>query len=188
MVCAGGIVELNEYFSKMKGGAKVPPRVPAIEIFWSFVGVVVGVGLCAFLSSFYFEPRDLSLLVGSLGASSVLVYAASKSHFSQPRNVIGGHVLSGLIGVTCFLLFGEVPWLAEVLAVSFATIVMLMTKTMHPPGGATALIAVIGDAKIHSLGYLYPFLPAGAGALVLVLVAVIVNNLTKNRKYPEYWF
>jgi CBS-domain-containing membrane protein len=65
---------------------------------------------------------------------------------------------------------------------------MGLTKTLHPPGGATALIAVIGGDKIHSLGFLYPFVPAGAGALVLLIVALITNNMARSRKYPEYWF
>lgn len=66
--------------------------------------------------------------------------------------------------------------------------VMLATKTLHPPGGATALIAVIGGKAIYSLGYLYAFIPAGLGAIVLLIIALLVNNLSENRKYPEYWF
>ena len=73
------------------------------------------------------------------------------------------------------------------MAVSLAIVSMLATKTLHPPGGATALIAVIGGPKIHSLGFLYAVIPAGAGAVVLLIVALLVNNLSGNRKYPEYW-
>ena len=65
---------------------------------------------------------------------------------------------------------------------------MLLTKTLHPPAGATALIAVIGGKKVHDLGFFYAFVPAGLGALILLLVALLVNNLSRNRKYPEYWF
>ena len=61
-------------------------------------------------------------------------------------------------------------------------------KDSSPSGGATALIAVIGGEKIHSLGFIYALVPAGAGAIVLLIVALIVNNLSNNRKYPEYWF
>ena len=86
-----------------------------------------------------------------------------------------------------FQIFGATLWLAAALAVSFAIVIMLATKTLHPPGGATALIAVIGGDKVHGLGFLYAFIPAGAGALVLLLVALLVNNLSKNRRYPEYW-
>jgi CBS-domain-containing membrane protein len=64
---------------------------------------------------------------------------------------------------------------------------MLATKTLHPPGGATALIAVIGGAKIHNLGFLYALIPAGTGAITLLVIALLVNNLSKSRKYPEFW-
>ncbi len=184
----GFLMTIAEYISKMKGSTKSPPAVGAIELAWSWLGAVIGIGLCAYLSAKYFEPRDLTLLIGSFGASAVLVYGAIKSPLAQPRNLIGGHILSGLIGVLCYNLLGHTIWLAAAVAVSLAIALMLATKTLHPPGGATALIAVTGGAKIHSLGYLYAFLPAGAGALILLLVALIVNNLSKNRKYPEYWF
>lgn len=171
----------------MKGGAKSPPGGPLHDLLWSWVGAVIGIGLCSYLSSRYFEPHDLSLLIGSFGASAVLVYAAIKSPLAQPRNLVGGHVLSALSGVACYQLFGHTIWLAAALAVSLAIVVMLATKTLHPPGGATALIAVIGGVKVHNLGYLYAFIPAGAGAVILLIVALIINNLAEHRKYPEYW-
>jgi CBS-domain-containing membrane protein len=179
---------LEEYILKMKGGAKSPPGVGFTEILWSWAGAVIGIGICSYLSSTYFEPRDLTLIIGSVGASAVLVYGAIKSPLAQPRNLVGGHIVSGLIGTACYQLFGGTVWIAAAMAVSCAIVAMLATKTLHPPGGATALIAVIGGTKIHNLGYLYAFLPAGAGAVVLLVVALVVNNFSKNRKYPEYWF
>jgi CBS-domain-containing membrane protein len=178
---------MRDYFAKMKGGAMSPPGVGIGELFWSWLGAVIGIGLCGYLSSKYFEPRDLTMIIGSFGASAVLVYGAIKSPLAQPRNLIGGHVLSGLVGVACYQMFGETIWLAAALAVSLAIVSMLATKTLHPPGGATALIFVIGGPKIHSLGFLYAIIPAGAGAVILLIVALVVNNLSKNRKYPEYW-
>jgi len=180
-------VRLGEYIAKMKGGTKSPPGVGTSELVWSWLGSVIGIGLCAYLSAAYFEPRDLTLLIGSFGASAVLLYGAIKSPLAQPRNLIGGHVISGLVGVACYQVFGGTIWLASALAVSLAIVAMLSTKTLHPPGGATALIAVVGGAKVHALGFFYAFLPAGAGASVLLIVALIVNNLSKHRKYPEYW-
>jgi CBS-domain-containing membrane protein len=47
---------------------------------------------------------------------------------------------------------------------------------------------VIGGPKIHALGFLYPFVPAGLGAFILVVIALLINNLSRNRRYPEYWF
>ena len=68
-----------------------------------------------------------------------------------------------------------------------AIAVMHATKTLHPPGGATALIAVIGSSKIHALGYLYAVIPVGLGALMMLVVALLVNNIPQTRKYPEFW-
>jgi CBS-domain-containing membrane protein len=176
------------YIGKMKGGAKSPPGVPLAEVLWSLAGSAAGIGICGWLSARYFEPRDLTLIIGSFGASAVLVYAAIKSPLAQPRNLVGGHVISALAGVACWKLFGAVPWVASSMAVSVAISAMLFTKTLHPPGGATALIAVIGGERIHSLGFLYALVPAGAGALILLAVALAVNNLCPSRRYPEYWY
>ena len=179
---------MKEYFLKMKGGAKSPPGVGISEVMWSWLGSVTGIGILGYLSSAYFEPRDLTMIIGSFGASAVLVYAAIKSPLAQPRNLIGGHILSGLAGVFCYQVFGKVIWAAAALAVSLSIALMLATKTLHPPGGATALIAVIGGEQVHNLGFLYAIVPAGLGAFILLIVALLVNNLSKNRKYPEYWF
>jgi len=179
---------IREYLSKMKGGAKSPPGVGITEVAWSWLGAVIGVGICGYLSANYFEPKDLTLLIGSFGASAVLVYGAIKSPLAQPRNLLGGHILAGIIGVACYKMFVGMPWLAGALAASLAIVAMLLTKTLHPPAGATALIAVIGGDKIHKLGFLYAFVPAGLGALILLIVALVVNNLSRDRKYPEYWF
>jgi len=178
---------MNTFLSKMKGGAQPPPRMSMSEIFYSFFGGFLGIGICAFLSRNFFEPKDLVLIIGSMGASAVLVYGTVKSPLAQPRNLIGGHVISGLVGVFWFQILPDNIVLASALAVSFAIAAMGLSKTLHPPGGATALIAVIGGDKIHNLGFLYPFVPAGAGALVLLIVALITNNLVPARKYPEYW-
>jgi CBS-domain-containing membrane protein len=181
-------MKISEYVSKMKGSATSPPGVGMGEISWAWLGAFIGIGSCGVLSAWYFEPRDLTLLIGSFGASAVLVYGAIKSPLAQPRNLLGGHILSGLVGVACRQLFGDTLWLAAALGVSLAIAAMLATKTLHPPGGATALIAVIRGPKVHALGYLYAFVPAGAGALVLLAVALIVNNLSRNRRYPEFWW
>jgi CBS-domain-containing membrane protein len=73
------------------------------------------------------------------------------------------------------------------MAVSTAIAAMHLTRTLHPPGGATALIAVIGGDSVHGLGYLYALVPVGLGAVMLLAVAVLVNNIPKNRRYPEFW-
>jgi CBS domain-containing membrane protein len=125
-------------------------------------------------------------LIGSFGASSVLIYGAIQSPLAQPRNLVGGHVISAFIGVCIYKLMPgpDLIWLAAPLAVSLSIVAMQMTKTLHPPGGATALIAVIGTAKVKALGFIYVLSPVLSGVMILLLVAIIANNLTKNRSYP----
>ena len=176
------------FVTKMHGGGESPPGVGLAEVGWSWIGSMIGISLCAYLSSRYFEPQNVTLLLGSFGASAVLVYGAVRSPLAQPRNLVGGHLVSGLVGVTSFQLWGDTPWVAAGFGVSGAIAAMLLTKTLHPPGGATALLAVIGGPKIHALGYLYVIVPAGAGACLLLLVALVVNNLAGHRRYPEYWW
>ncbi|MBW1865587.1 MAG: HPP family protein, partial [Deltaproteobacteria bacterium] len=100
---------------------------------------------------------------------------------------LGGHIISALIGVTAYKCLAGELWLASAVAVATAIFVMHATKTLHPPGGATALIAVIGSQKIHDLGYLYAIVPAGSGAVAMLIVALLINNIPKQRRYPEFW-
>lgn len=178
---------MKSYLRKMKGGGQSPPSVGISEVIWSGLGSFLGIFACAYLSSRFFNLYDLTLLIGSFGASAVLVYAAIKSPLAQPRNLVGGHIISGIVGVACYKLFHQDMALAAALAVSLAIMAMLATKTLHPPGGATALIAVIGGPAIYRLGFLYALVPAGLGALVLLVIAVLLNNMAGQRKYPEYW-
>lgn len=155
------------------------------EHFWTFLGSFIGIGLVGFLHSQYFTPYDNLFLIGSFGATSVLIYGVINSPLAQPRNLIGGHLLSGLVGVTCRLLLPDELWLAAAIAVSVSIVLMQVTKTLHPPGGATALIAIIGSEKIKSLGYFYVISPVLTGVLILFLVALIFNNITSHRRYPN---
>jgi CBS-domain-containing membrane protein len=177
-----------DFFRKMTGHTQSPPRVGLVEILWAWVGSFLGMAAIGGLHFKLVEPSGLMLIIGSFGASAVLVFGAIRSPLAQPRNLIGGHVLSALAGVTAYQLLGWEPWLACATAVSVAIALMHLTKTLHPPGGATALIAVIGGDSVHRLGYLYVLLPAAAGSLLLLAVGLIVNNLSRNRRYPEFWF
>ena len=176
-----------EYFKKMKGTTKSPPAVSFSEIIWSWIGAFWGMASVAFINYNMFQGTDLVMIIGSFGASAVLIYGAIRSPLAQPRNLIGGHVISAIIGVTMYKLLNSHMWMAASIAVATAIAVMHATKTLHPPGGATALIAVIGSQKIHNLGYLYVFLPAGLGAIIMLVVALLINNIPKSRRYPEFW-
>ncbi len=177
-----------DYFRKMRGTTKSLPMVSLSEIIWSWVGAFLGIAAVAFINYHILEGTDLIMVIGSFGASAVLIYGAPKSPLAQPRNLVGGHIVSAIIGVAFYQLFHAHMWLAASVAVATAIAIMHATKTLHPPGGATALIAVIGSSKIHALGYLYVILPVGAGATIMLVVALLVNNIPKNRKYPEFWY
>lgn len=155
------------------------------EHLWSFTGAFIGIGLIAFIQSRFLLEIENVFLIGSFGASSVLIYGAIQSPLAQPRNLIGGHVVSALIGVTIQQVVpSDMFWLSSPLAVAFSIVGMQITKTLHPPGGATALIAVTGTEKVKSLGYLYVLTPVLSGAMILLLVALVFNNMTPNRRYP----
>ncbi|MCD9856512.1 HPP family protein [Epilithonimonas sp. JDS] len=154
--------------------------------FWSFLGAFFGIGIIAFLQSQQISEIENVFLIGSFGASSVLIYGAVNSPLAQPRNLIGGHVLSALVGVTVFKFLPEILWLNASIAVASSIVVMQITKTMHPPGGATALIAVLPAQKIQDLGYWYALSPVLSGAVILLIVALIFNNIPKGRKYPHH--
>jgi CBS-domain-containing membrane protein len=156
------------------------------EHFWSFLGAFFGIGIIAFIQSHYLLEQENVFLIGSFGASSVLIYGAIQSPLAQPRNLIGGHVISALVGVTIYKIVPDILWLSAPLAVAFSIVLMQYTKTLHPPGGATALIAVTSSGKIPELGYWYALSPVLSGCIILVLVALFFNNITPNRSYPNH--
>ena len=182
-------LSIKNIFQKMRGsGKKRPPRAPASEIFWSALGSFAGIAAIYLVGDFQGLPIQQNLfLVGSFGATAVLIYGIPLSPFAQPRNVIGGHLVSALVGVSCHILFSEHMVLAAAAAVSLSIVFMHLSSTLHPPGGATALIAVIGGEAIYKLGFSYVITPIGAGAIIMLIVALLMNNLAKSRHYPEYW-
>jgi len=155
------------------------------EHFWAFLGSFIGLGTIAFIQYKALPEQDVIFLIGSFGASCVLVYGVIQSPLAQPRNLIGGHVISAIIGVTIQKLLPDIVWIAAPLAVSLSIIAMQITKTLHPPGGATALIAVTASPEIKAMGYMYVLTPVLTGAMILLAAALIFNNMTKNRQYPS---
>lgn len=179
---------LMQYFQKMKGSTKSPPAPGLQEIVWSWLGAFLGIAAVSLVHYEILPQSDLVMIIGSFGASAVLIYGAIKSPLAQPRNLMGGHIFSAIIGVSCYQAFPGELWLAAALAVATAIAFMHITKTLHPPGGATALIAVIGSEKVHALGYFYVLIPVATGALLMLIIALLVNNIPQTRKYPEFWF
>ncbi len=187
------------FLRKLKGAGKTPPpRATWPEIGWAFVGAFCGIGA---LAGAYYLSREAdtkakALIIGSFGASAVLLYAVPSGPLSQPRNLVGGHIISAFIGVAIRVLVVELPpWkaglgFAAALAVATSTSVMMITRTTHPPGAASALIAVLAEeGPLHDLGWLFIVYPVGAGALLMLVVALFVNNIQGNQHhYPVWWW
>ncbi|MFK2821797.1 HPP family protein [Arcobacter sp. YIC-80] len=155
------------------------------NLIWSWIGAFIGILSITLFHRDILGDKDLALVIGSFGASAVLVYGAIHSPLAQPRNFIGGHILSAVVGVVSYKLFFDNLLLCSAFAVATAILVMQLTLTLHPPGGATALIAVIGSEDIHNLGFLYILYPVASGSFILLIIALIVNNISKYRHYPD---
>lgn len=127
----------------------------------------------------------LPYVVASMGASAVLLFAAPHGKLSQPWNLIGGHLVSALIGVSCAQAIAD-PQLAAALAVGLAISAMYYLRCIHPPGGATALIAVVGGPSIQGLGYGYLWAPVGINLMLILVAALAINFLFAWRRYPAH--
>jgi CBS domain-containing membrane protein len=181
---------IKKHLGKMVGRDKSPSRKSHDKIGWSWLGAFVGVYMVATIPHWLHIDAPSSLfLLASFSASAVLIYGAPQAELSQPRNLIGGHIISAFIGITVYKYMPLNIDLLSALAVSLSIVAMDYTRTLHPPGGATALIAVVGGDTIHELGYFYVVMPIAVGALVMLFLALIINNLSSksNRDYPRYW-
>ncbi|KRA53892.1 HPP domain-containing protein [Pseudoxanthomonas sp. Root65] len=126
-----------------------------------------------------------ALMVTSMGASAVLLFAVPQGALSQPWAVVGGHLLSAVIGVSCQKLFPGHAWTAA-LAVGLAVLGMYYLRCIHPPGGATALAAVIGGPDVHALGYHYVLMPILINVVAILAMAIAFNALFPWRRYPAH--
>ena len=160
-------------------------RVGHTEKLASAVGAFLGI-LLVFYSSSYFIPDASSyLIVASMGASAVLLFAVPHGPLSQPWPLIGGHLISAVIGVTCAKFIPDV-FIAGSVAVGLAVAAMYYFHCIHPPGGATALSAVVGGNAVHQLGYQFVLSPVLINVIAIISVAICFNYFFKWRRYPVY--
>ncbi len=130
-------------------------------------------------------PTGTLLIIPSMGASAVLLFAVPHGALSQPWNVFGGHIISALVGVSCAMVIPN-EIIAASLAVGLAIGAMHYLRCIHPPGGATALATVIGGDITHALGYQFVITPVLINVLVMLVVAVAFNYMFPWRRYPEW--
>lgn len=157
--------------------APLPPRLPMRQIALASLGAAVAIAFVGVLAHATRQP----LLLGSLGASCVFLFGLPEAPFSQPRNVIAGHVLSSLVGLVLLKTFGPHTW-ALGLALGAAVFAMFATRTVHAPAGSNPVIVFLTQPD---WGFLLA--PTLLGALGVVLVALLFHRITRPGRYPLYW-
>lgn len=169
---------MSNLFSKMKGdGAALPPQPANKAVALAWLGGCIAIGVIALLA----HSLAAALVLGSFGASCVLVFGYPDVPFSQPRNVVLGHFFSSLVGLIFLSLFGA-QWWSVALAAGTAIAVMMLTRTVHPPAGSNPVIIYLAQP-----GWGFLLAPTLLGALILVAVALLYNNATREARYPKYW-
>lgn len=169
---------MDRYFKKFLTTEKSPLKVNLKDSFIGFIGGFITIAILGYLSFKSSSPW----IVAPFGASCVLAFGVWNAPLSQPRNIIGGHIISALIGIIIYHFLGNSYWSVG-LGVGLAIGAMLLTKTTHPPAGADPIVVIMSGAKLSFL--IHPIL---LGSIVIVILALLINNISKVRKYPTFWF
>ncbi|MDJ0648351.1 MAG: HPP family protein [Xenococcaceae cyanobacterium MO_188.B19] len=169
--------KFQEFLGKIHGSSTYQPRFSLNQILFSYLGSFIGIAVLAYLS----VGSGYPLIAAPFGAAAVLVFAVPNTPLAQPRNLILGNVLGAVVSVVMVALFGSEPWVMA-LAVATAIKLMQITKTLHPPGGAVALVGVLSKAQFSFI-----FTPVLAGSIILLFCTFIFNNLMPGRSYPKHW-
>lgn len=146
------------------------------QILMCWLGSFLSIATLTYLSIHTNYP----LIAAPFGATAVILYAIPESPLAQPRNVILGNCIGAIVCVTFVQCFGTAPW---VIALSVATAIkaMQMTRTLHPPGGAVALVGAMNGAS-----WTYLFTPVLAGSLIMVLCTIAFHRVATRRPSPKF--
>jgi len=174
---------LSHLLDKIKTTIGIEGSVSTAEVLASTLGGFIGIFLISLISFHFTGASGAALIVPSMGASAVLVFAVPHGKLSQPWALFGGQLSSAFVGVCCYLLVPNL-FLAAGLAVGLAIGTMHILRCIHPPGGATALVAVVGTAQIHTLGFEYILTPVFLNTLIIFMTAFIFNSFFPWRRYP----
>ncbi len=155
------------------------------ELFVSAIGAFIAVAMAGFFSNAILVSTDSPLIIASAGASAMLMFGLPHAPVSHPWNLIGGHTVSAIVGVTCYYLISD-ALLSTSVAIPLALVVMHLLKCMHPPGGATAVTAIIGGEAIHQLGYIFVVIPIFFNSLILLVVAISVASFRDKNPFEDY--
>lgn len=165
------------WVERLRGGATAPPRVGLREILLAGIGGMLAISVLTLLTS----STGVPVLMAPFGASCFLVFAVPESPFAQPRNVIGGHLVSTAVGLL-LLTFAGTEWWVMGVAVGLSIVAMQLTRTGHPPAGADPVVVLLVQP-----GWSFLATPVLLGASVVVGVALLFNNLRVGPAYPKYW-
>jgi CBS-domain-containing membrane protein len=171
------------YLQKLKGSR---PRSGLPYPKW-YEPLVTGLGGAITIAVLYLLSVEFELVqcfLVPLGASCALVVGAPTAPLVQPRNVIIGNVLSALIGVVAFRIFGQATWWTLAIAIGVAMAAMVATKTFHPPAAVTVLLPLLTEIT----DFTWALVPVGSGAVIVVVIGVLYNNLFTERQYPIFWW
>jgi CBS domain-containing membrane protein len=147
------------------------------------LGAAIGIALTGVVGWLTLGASAGPWLVAPVGASAVLLFAVPASPLAQPWSIVGGNVVSALVGVAIAQIV-PLPVIAAGLAVGLAILAMSLLRCLHPPGGAAALTAVIGGKAVAGLGFAFPFLPVGLNSVLLVLVGLAFHRFS-GHSYPH---
>ena len=166
------------YLTKLKGSpAAIPPSPSVKEIVFIAIGAFLAASVIGFLAYYTNQP----IIMGSFGASIFVLFVLPDSPFAQPRNVIIGHFITTLIGLIFYNLVSS-DWWSMALALAFAIAAMQLLRVPHPPAGSNPFIVFLLGANWD-----YLWMPTVIGAILIVVVALIYNNISRDRSYPKYW-
>lgn len=164
----------------LEGKEKLTPHPNKIELIRGLIGGTISIYFLIYLS----HITDYLWIMAPFGASCVILYAAAQSPLAQPRNIIFGHIISAFIGLFFLKNFGSAEW-SIALSVGLSIFIMQYLKCIHPPAGANPLVILLTAPHIN---YSWDFLlfPVLSGAVVLVSIAYIINNILSPKKWPMY--
>jgi len=152
------------------------------EFIISILGAFIGTLIATFFTNTILAADDMPLILASTGASAILLFSLPFSPVSQPWNLVGGHLVSAVVGVSCYYLVSN-ELLAASLSIPFAMLFMHHLRCMHPPGGATAITAVVGGANVHALGYAFVIIPVFINAIILLSIAMAIATFRDENPY-----
>lgn len=166
--------------NRLKGGGKLPARPSVIDIVKGGLGGLIGISFLGYLS----HMSGVPWLMAPFGATCVILFAAPASPLAQPRNVILGHLITSIIGLIALYAFGN-SLLVLGLSVGISIMLMQLLRSVHPPAGANPIVIILAGKSLVGIDFL--LFPVLLGSIVLVLIALIINNLGKNSLWPVYW-